>query len=351
MGFVFVLCLCLSVRVSAVTQLHSCADVYTSDLTRTSGEYTISNRQGQTYHVYCEIHDGYGYTYVSPATSVPVNIADLVKGSNNSHVLIRDLRTNGKQYVAWLEQISRLASTPLSIQYNAHANYNGILNANMAPYIYVGFTPAAKIHMGEVHGYRVNGHDVTYTNCDGNPNSYFALLFNKNKNAVTNYGSDSTLIHQWVDAANEVPPSENIPISYFSEYETHFGGCGGFATTHVIPHVQGAALGIRYNVVCPNPPDIQNGSKRVSGNLFVGSTVTYTCDIGYKVLRGDSTRTCSKTGKWTGLTPFCGQFPCDSQPCQNGGFCFASEGSTYVCECLENFAGQNCQNRIQSGRK
>jgi hypothetical protein len=85
---------------------------------------------------------------------VPVNIADLVKGSNNSHVLIRDLRTNGKQYVAWLEQISRLASTPLSIQYKAHANYNGILNANMAPYIYVGFTPAAKIHMGEVHGYR-----------------------------------------------------------------------------------------------------------------------------------------------------------------------------------------------------
>jgi hypothetical protein len=45
------------------------------------------------------------------------------------------------------------------------------------------------------------------------------------------------------------------------------------------------------------------------------------------------------------------EFPCDSQPCQNGGFCFASEGSTYVCECLENFAGQNCQNRIQSGRK
>ena len=83
-----------------------------------------------------------------------MNIADLTKGSNNNHVLIRDLRANGKQYVARIEQISRLSSTPLSIQYNAHVNYNGILNANMGPYIYLGFIPTAKIHKGEVHGYR-----------------------------------------------------------------------------------------------------------------------------------------------------------------------------------------------------
>ncbi|XP_045207923.2 uncharacterized protein LOC123559871 isoform X2 [Mercenaria mercenaria] len=329
---------------------NSCADIYKADITRTSGVFTIHNRQGQGYHVYCDIHDGYGYTYVSPATRVAVNIADLTEGNNKSHVLIRDRRTNGKQYVAWIEQLSQYASVPLSIQYNAHANYAGFVNGKMSPYIYLGFMPTSRIHKGEVHGYRVNGHDVTYRNCDGNPNSYFVFLFNKNNLAVTSYSTDNALIHKWVDLANEVPSSQNIPSTFFSEYETHFGGCGGFATTHVIPQVTGAALGIRYNIACPTPADIQHGTKRVSGNRMVGSSVTYTCNGGYNMLNGDSTRTCSKTGKWTGSLPFCGQFPCDSQPCQNGGFCFAGPESTYVCECQPEYGGTYCQNRIQGGK-
>lgn len=132
----------------------SCADIYTADITRTRGVYTIYNRQGQSYKVYCDIHNGYGYTYISPSTTVTVNIADLVQGSNNSHVLIRDLRTNGKQYIATIQQLSRDASVPLSIQYNAHVQYNGILNSKMSPYLYIGFAPVSKIHKGEVHGYR-----------------------------------------------------------------------------------------------------------------------------------------------------------------------------------------------------
>jgi hypothetical protein len=94
----------------------------------------------------------------------------------------------------------------------------------------------------------VNGRDITYTNCDDNGNSYFSVLFNHNHLSVTDYSSDSTLIHQWVDLATQLPPHQYIPNSYFSQFETHFGGCGGYATSHVIPQVTGAAVGIRYGI-------------------------------------------------------------------------------------------------------
>ena len=34
--------------------------------------------------------------------------------------------------------------------------------------------------------------------------------------------------------------------------------------------------------------------------------------------------------------------PCNPNPCQNGGKC-TGEGSTYRCECLSGFAGDNCE--------
>ena len=36
------------------------------------------------------------------------------------------------------------------------------------------------------------------------------------------------------------------------------------------------------------------------------------------------------------------ELPCDSMPCVNGGSCFA-DGSTYICECREGYAGQRCE--------
>jgi len=35
--------------------------------------------------------------------------------------------------------------------------------------------------------------------------------------------------------------------------------------------------------------------------------------------------------------------PCDSNPCQNNGFCSSANGA-YSCWCLSRFSGTNCQN-------
>lgn len=37
-----------------------------------------------------------------------------------------------------------------------------------------------------------------------------------------------------------------------------------------------------------------------------------------------------------------GPDPCDSEPCQNGGTC-SSRGRKYVCICLPDWTGKNCE--------
>ena len=37
-----------------------------------------------------------------------------------------------------------------------------------------------------------------------------------------------------------------------------------------------------------------------------------------------------------------GTGPCNPNPCEHGGRC-TGEGSTYLCECLSGYAGDDCQ--------
>ncbi|XP_045176613.2 uncharacterized protein LOC123537110 [Mercenaria mercenaria] len=326
---------------SAQTHYHSCAAIYKSNILSQSGVYTLYNRQDQPFQVYCDFYRGYGYTYISPATTVTVNIDDLY--TDSKHVLVRDMRKDGSQYEAKIEQITAFQNTPLSIQYNTHSGYQEVQNPKMTPYVYVGFLPAARMRRGQTEGYKLNGKDQTYVNCDGNTNNYFAFLFNQNHAAASPYHPTySVMQHNWVDTANQVSQSKKIPANFFSFFEMHFGGCGAYGTPQHIQQVSGAALGLRYDITCKTPADIANGTKTVSGTTF-GNTVTYTCDVGYGREFGDMTRTCSETGRWTGLTPSCAAFPCSSHPCHNGGLCFEVEGSTFVCECPEGFQGKLCE--------
>jgi hypothetical protein len=163
---------------------------------------------------------------------------------------MRDLRKDGGQYEAKIEQITAFHSTPLSIQYNAHTGYAAPQNSKMTPMVYVGFLPTAQSHRGQREGYKLNGVDQTYVNCDGNPNNYFAFLFNHNHISPSPYHpTNSAMQHNWVDSAHQVPQAKKIPSSFFSFFEMHFGGCGAYGTPQHIQQVSGAALGLRYGML------------------------------------------------------------------------------------------------------
>ena len=226
----------------------SCADIYKSNVSSVRGEYTIYNNNGQSFSVYCVFYSGYGYTYISPDVNVDVDIDNLY--TDPKHVLIRDLRTDGTQYEAKIEQITSFEQTPLSIQYNSHTGYAATQNPTMTPYVYLGLIPLAMIKRGQTEGYKMNGQDITFGNCDGNGNSYFAFLFNQNNATPSSYHQTaSTLQKIWANGADLLAQSDYIPDNYFSFFEMHFGGCGSYGTPQHINFVKGAALGLRYGNV------------------------------------------------------------------------------------------------------
>ena len=56
-------------------------------------------------------------------------------------------------------------------------------------------------------------------------------------------------------------------------------------------------------ITCDRLQDIRNGKVVLSGTS-VGSTASYSCNVGY-VLVGGSTRVCQLNGEWTGEEPSC----------------------------------------------
>ena len=55
---------------------------------------------------------------------------------------------------------------------------------------------------------------------------------------------------------------------------------------------------------CGTPRSLTNGQTSYTSTT-VGSKVTYTCDPGYMMIAGNSSRTCQSDGLWSGSLPTC----------------------------------------------
>ena len=59
-------------------------------------------------------------------------------------------------------------------------------------------------------------------------------------------------------------------------------------------------------VDCGSLEDPDNGQVEFSNtSTTFGSTANYTCNLGYRLLDENSTRTCEASGDWTGDPPSC----------------------------------------------
>jgi hypothetical protein len=214
-----------------------------------SGVYTLHYRM-QPFVVYCLISKAGGYTFISPDTYMNVDIKAL--SNDNTHVVVRHRRTNGLQYESRIEQITRYMSRPLSVQYNSHVGYTGVVNDKMGPYIHVGLNPLklenGRNQLKDRQGYKSNGKEFTFVNCDGNPNGYFTFLFNHNKASSVGKGESSAISRKWIESSTRVT-GEILPDKFMSFFELHFGGCGAFAGTNHIKEVTGAAVGIPFHFI------------------------------------------------------------------------------------------------------
>ena len=103
-------------------------------------------------------------------------------------------------------------------------------------------------------------------------------------------------------------------------------------------------------VTCPSLPNVPNANKAVSGDYSPGTTVTYTCSVGYS-LNGARVVTCLSSGRWSSGVPSCAPITCPIlSEIANGRSSTVGDGSagtriTYTCNSgykLNGFAILTC---------
>ncbi|KAH3806016.1 hypothetical protein DPMN_134326 [Dreissena polymorpha] len=173
--------------------------------------YTVQNSAGQSYRIYYQFNNGYGYTFLSNATNVNVNMSSLY--DNKSNVIKRHKRLNGVQYTSKISQLESCASTPVSVQYSAYNGYQA-----SSSYIAFFFNPSGQ--------------------------GYINHVVRRNK-----------LMYQWYDGASAVAQSEYLSDEFFTNYhEVHQVGCGGYSIGSNVP--TGGAVGMKFTVECAVPAKV-----------------------------------------------------------------------------------------------
>ncbi|KAK3596330.1 hypothetical protein CHS0354_004887 [Potamilus streckersoni] len=217
----------------------------------TSGEVTYVEN-GRSITVFCDFHGDYGYSFLSKAAISSLTSLDYVC-QYKQEAMVRVLRPGGIQRESVLKQLHRYQAVySLSFFLNRYDGYNAPLN-RLQPYLYLAFLPISMANVkGTVQGYSANGVDFNFTSSDGNPNSYF-VFFAGNQGFSISRLLNSSMINGWITAAQDITTDRYLPATtqknkgYFMPFEVHFGGSGGLITSNTITHVEGAAVGCRFD--------------------------------------------------------------------------------------------------------
>ena len=195
-----------------------------------------------------EINGG-AYTFISNDALSRISQSDIdTIFTDKSNVLLILLKPDNSQPYTTIKQY--IDTGGLSVQLNAFLGYTQPLNNMISDYLYLGVLPKIYIHKGQVEGFRSNGHNITYKNCDGVKNSYFAFYTAKvaqhqNVTACDDWEFDIS----WRGTAHYKNSSSTMPTRFFMLTTMHFGGCGCYIQSGSWPNranpSNSTAIGLR----------------------------------------------------------------------------------------------------------
>jgi carbonic anhydrase/acetyltransferase-like protein (isoleucine patch superfamily) len=157
-----------------------------------------------------------------------------------------DLRDDLDQVLVWIQRNDGVQFTTLMEQLPQFATYDVTTSANIR-FVNVVFIPTNVANVqGQTQGIRSNGSNLTFTNCDANPNSYLRFFQTGEPLSTNTSSNDYGMSYRWRDT--KVGAVSPIAAEFFGLTEFHQGGCGTFSTSNrwaAYDGMTGAALGIR----------------------------------------------------------------------------------------------------------
>ena len=169
---------------------------------------------------------GGGWTFV-PWSSLSASSTLLSNiYSDTSQILFRLISRSNSQSQPYVitKQLTMYSSTPITIMENINTGFSTPVNVAVGNYVYIGLIPARSIAAGNYEGFIANGQSFGFSNCDGNPNSYFALFANLNPTNPSGYVVGNGIFDSWLGAALPHPLGTYMPSEYFYFAEMHQGG-------------------------------------------------------------------------------------------------------------------------------
>ena len=205
--------------------------------------------------VYCEMTlGGGGFTFLPRGLTRMKDAKQIVDSlfTDKKNVLLKLMHRTTKQenytliqpHPSWINQ-------DFGIRVNDFSDYTVPKNHFMEDYLSLGIIPKHLAGNG-LQGFVSNNQTIQFSNCDRNPNSFFAFLPNHKQQTPSPFHSHdlvyerSGVAFDWRKTAKPIDnPPRTMPNEFFFLTEVFFGGCGCYSSSDRWQSFQATAIGIR----------------------------------------------------------------------------------------------------------